>query len=136
MHQSLASSSSFLRARFSHHLVLNMEEEKEHKKIAWINIIETNFGKILAACDKELLGKTLKRGDIEITVSKSFYGGELVDERRLVYTMLDADVLNLIGNEVVRIAKELGLISEDAIIFFDDEESKKIPHAQMYRFYL
>jgi len=104
-------------------------------KIAWIHEIHVEqYGIILAACDRDLLGKTLRRDDIEIVISERFYGGELVDEDELKRRLLQADVLNLIGKRVIQLAEKLGLIHPDSKIFFEDENGEQIPHAQMYRF--
>ncbi len=106
-------------------------------EIAWIKEIETEeYGIILAACDKELLGKKLHKGAIEVVISKRFYGGRLVTLKELKNLMRKADVLNLVGERVVNLAEEMGLIHSDAKIFFEDADGRKIPHAQMYRFFL
>ncbi len=109
-----------------------------HKKddsIAWVKeIITDRYGVIIAACDKELLGKTLKFGEIEIKVSERFYGGKLVNEEELMVLLEEADVLNLIGNKVVEVAERLGLIHPEAKIFFEDSDGRKIPHSMMQKF--
>jgi len=105
------------------------------EKIAWIREIYTDtYGLILAACDKELLGKKLRRGNVVIDVSPKFYGGRLVDREELIILMRKADVLNLMGQKVVSLAEEIGLIHPQAKIFFENDEGEKVPHAQMYRF--
>lgn len=109
-----------------------------HKKddsIAWVKeIITDRYGVIIAACDKELLGKTLKFGEIEINVSERFYGGKLVNEEELMVLLEEADVLNLIGNKVIEVAERLGLIHPEAKIFFEDSAGRKIPHSMMQKF--
>ncbi len=108
---------------------------ESNEKIAWVREISTReFGIIIAACDRELLGKVLKYGKIEIKVSERFYGGRLVSENELRYLLEQADVLNLIGIKVIMIAEELGLIHPEAKIYFEDDKGKKIPHSQMHRF--
>jgi len=107
------------------------------EKIAWVREIDTEeYGVILAACDVELLGKRLRYKDVELVISERFYGGRLVDREELIYLLRNADILNLVGDKVVSIAEELGLIHPNAKIFFEDENGEKIPHAQMYRFYV
>jgi len=108
---------------------------EEHEEFAWIREIrDENYGLILAACDKELLEKELRRQNLTIKVSRRFYGERLVNKEELISLMLEADVLNLMGQKVVSLAEELGLIHPHAKIFFEDEKGEKIPHAQMYRF--
>ncbi|MEM2049701.1 MAG: DUF424 family protein [Thermoproteota archaeon] len=70
--------------------------------------------KIVGACDKELLGKTIKdETGLEVNVAEKFYGGRLVDEEELLKSIQDASSVNLIGNRVVRTVLESGLGSVD-----------------------
>ena len=47
-----------------------------------IGKVHNQNGKIIfACCDKELMDKTLKHGEIEIHLSKSFYGSEKITEK-------------------------------------------------------
>lgn len=65
--------------------------------------------KIIGACDKELLGKTIKdETGLEVNVVKKFYGGRLVDEEELLRSIRDASSANLIGNRVVKTVLERG----------------------------
>ena len=91
------------------------------------------IGIIIAACDEDLLGETLKKGTLDIYVSPNFYGGKLVDSDELVVILKKADSLNLIGEHVVKIAEDIGLIHSEAKIFFRGKDGRKIPHAQMIK---
>ena len=103
--------------------------------IAWVKEIVTDrYGIILAACDRDLLGKVLKFGEIRIEVSERFYGGKLVNEKELIVLLEEADVLNLIGEKVVKIAERMGLIHPEAKLFFEDDQGRKIPHSMMQKF--
>lgn len=66
--------------------------------------------KIIGACDKELLGKTIKdETGLEVNVAEKFYGGRLVDSEELLRIIQDASSVNLIGNRIVRTVLESGL---------------------------
>ncbi len=81
---------------------------------------------ILAACDKELLGKKFRQGIVVLYVKESFYKGELVDEEGLKAAMKFATIMNLVGERCVKIALEEGYIDEDLILYVEG-----VPHAQM-----
>ncbi|MEM0359962.1 MAG: DUF424 family protein [Candidatus Diapherotrites archaeon] len=83
---------------------------------------------VLAACDKELLGKKLEEGKISFIVSESFYGGRLVGKKELSEMMEESENINLVGKKCVEIALEKGLISEGNII-----RIKGVPHAQVFK---
>jgi len=65
--------------------------------------------KIVGACDRELLGKTIRdETGLEVNVVEKFYGGRLVDEEELLRSINDASSVNLIGNRVVKTVLEKG----------------------------
>jgi hypothetical protein len=84
---------------------------------------------LIAACDLELLGKTLEDGDLCIEVREGFYGGEKVDEA-ILYRLLEMSTMaNLVGKKAVGIAIKMGLVDEECVITV-----KGIPHAQALKF--
>jgi len=65
--------------------------------------------KIIGACDRELLGKTIRdETGLEVNVVEKFYGGRLVDEEELLRSINEASSVNLIGNRVVKTVLEKG----------------------------
>ncbi len=100
----------------------------------WVNEIwDPKYGLIIAACDADLLGLTLKKGSLDIYVSERFYGGKLVNKDRLITLMKKAKSINIIGEKVVKIAEENGLIHSEAKIYFRDHGGRYIPHAMMIK---
>ncbi len=67
-------------------------------------------GHVLAACDEELLGKTFSSGKLKLTVTKEFYfDGKLVSKEELERLMDAAEILNLVGDGVIQVAKGRGM---------------------------
>jgi len=100
----------------------------------WVREIRTpNYGTIVAVCDKELLDKKLWKGQLEIVVSKEFYGERLVDEEEIVLILQRASSLNLMGERIIELAEKLGLIHKDAKMYFRDKDGKLVPHALMIK---
>lgn len=85
---------------------------------------------IVAVCDAELLGMELEDEDIRLFVSPSFYKGELVDEERVREELNKATVGNLVGERVIKIAEELGLIDRKGVRYING-----VPHAQFVIFF-
>lgn len=83
---------------------------------------------LLAACDSKLLGETLRSDGIRLTVSKTFYHNETVDEQTLMNMMSEATSMNLVGNGTVSAARKLGLVAEKGTLTVGGEE-----HAQIVR---
>ncbi|MEM1513491.1 MAG: DUF424 family protein [Candidatus Thermoplasmatota archaeon] len=80
---------------------------------------------LVAACDTELLGKTLRDNDIEFKVSEKFYKDIIGDEELLKKNLSLATIGNLVGERCVKCAIEMGLVEPENIIRING-----IPHAQ------
>ncbi len=80
---------------------------------------------LVAACDAELIGKTLREGEIEFHVSKEFYADVLGDEEMLKKHLAKATIANLVGHKAVKCGIEMGMIDEENIL-----KIAGIPHAQ------
>ncbi|MBI2543406.1 MAG: DUF424 family protein [Candidatus Aenigmarchaeota archaeon] len=96
----------------------------------WAKLFTTKTEIVVALCDEELLDKTLdfKKKGVKIKISKHFYGERLVDENIVLKLLNKATIGNLIGKNVVNIAKKHGFISKGNIINIDG-----IPHAQFVK---
>lgn len=68
---------------------------------------------LLAACDRSVLGKTLRDGKIHLTVDRSFYLGAFVNEKMYIESLSICSIANLVGNTVVGIAEREGYVSPD-----------------------
>ncbi|MDH7508713.1 MAG: DUF424 family protein [Methanomassiliicoccales archaeon] len=83
---------------------------------------------VVAACDKDLLGKMFREGELHIEVVKDFYEGEDVDEETLVNRLSIATIANLVGELTVGIAIRHNFINEECVL-----RIAGVPHAQMVR---
>ncbi|MDD1766132.1 MAG: DUF424 family protein [Methanomassiliicoccales archaeon] len=83
---------------------------------------------VVAACDKDLIGKVLRDGDLRLEVSSCFYEGEDVDEEKLLNRLSLATIANLVGKRTVSIAAKHNYINEDCVLTIAG-----VPHAQMVK---
>ena len=83
---------------------------------------------LLAACDVELLGKTLKEGKIVFHVNVKFYKGTKVTVEEAVELMKQCTIVNMVGKKIVKKAIEAGLVHPEAVLLIEG-----IPHAQIVR---
>lgn len=89
--------------------------------------IHTHPGeRILAACDDDIIGMTFRGDGMKITVSEEFYGGESITEETFIERTKSVSIMNIVGNRVVAVAMEAGLITEDNVI-----DIGGVKHAQM-----
>jgi hypothetical protein len=82
-----------------------------------------------AACDEELLGKTLEDHPYCVEVKASFFKGELVedDDNETVAVFRRASSLNLFGDRAVALGVAAGCIDSERVV-----RIKGVPHAQMF----
>lgn len=79
--------------------------------------IHVREGEVLvAACDRELLGKTLSSGDVELHVNESFYGGDVKDVGELRGILAEVTIANLVGNRAVEAAVALGHVNPECTL--------------------
>jgi len=89
---------------------------------------ETEEGLLVAVCDDGLLGETFENGEVSLTVSEEFYGGDAADDDDVVAALGRADVANIVGREAVALAVEAGFVDADNVL--DVGETR---HAQLVR---
>ncbi len=94
----------------------------------YIKIYKNGEHVLVAACDKEVLGKTLKHGNTVVEISRAFYEGEYVSEEELKKALEEATTANLFGEKTIKLGIKCGLIDPDSVIIIDG-----VPHAQIFR---
>lgn len=72
--------------------------------------------RVLAVCDEELLGQTFRDGKKRITVSESFYHGEIVSEEILIERMKSATIMNFVGKKCITVAANQGYVNLENVI--------------------
>ena len=93
-----------------------------------IKIYKKGKDLLIGACDEELIGKKFEDEKFQIDVTKDFYDGERISPEILKKYLEEATIANLVGEETIKAALEMGLIDEECII-----RIKGIPHAQMVK---
>jgi hypothetical protein len=84
-------------------------------------------GDIVAVCDHELLNTTISHGGLSVKISEAFYGNCPASEDMVRAALKKAGNINLMGKRSVKIAIDMGLVTQSGCIMIGD-----IPHAQVY----
>ena len=91
-----------------------------------VNVHKTPEGrKIVAICDKDVLGKVFTEKKIQLDLSSDFYKGEEKAKDEIKRIIVGAYILNLAGENSVKLGIETGVISGECVI-----KIANIPHAQ------
>ncbi len=89
---------------------------------------ETEKGRLIAACDEMLIGKTFRQGKMKLAIDAKFYGKKAVSIEEAVTILEPAEMMNLVGHEIVKAAVDRGLVHPAAVI-----QIAGIPHVQVLR---
>lgn len=84
---------------------------------------------MVAACDEECMGKTFREGRLKLSLETGFYGDALLALGEALVLLEGAEILNLVGANIVNGAIARGLVHPDAVIFIGG-----IPHVQVMKF--
>ena len=94
----------------------------------YLKIHKSGDSTIVALCDRELIGKTLKEGNIKVTITEEFYKGELITREEAVGILSKAGNVNLFGEKAVSCAIECGVVDKDNVKVINE-----VAHAQIFR---
>jgi len=95
----------------------------------YMNLRKISNNMLLAICDAEILGKTLREGRIVFHVKAEFYKGAKVNIEEAVAMIENSTIVNMIGKNVVKKAIEKGYVHPEAVLSIEG-----IPHAQIVKF--
>jgi hypothetical protein len=82
---------------------------------------------LVAACDRDLLGRCLREKELKLDVTENFYKGSLASCKELADMLKDATIANLVGERTVKCAVSRGFIDRENVI-----KICGVPHAQMF----
>ncbi len=94
----------------------------------YIKIHKHGNSTIVAICDRELIGKTLKEGNITVIITEQFYKGEIISEEDAIDIMSRASNINIFGDRAVSCAVRCGVVDKMNVKLIDD-----VAHAQVFR---
>ncbi|MFA5333922.1 MAG: DUF424 family protein [Candidatus Nanoarchaeia archaeon] len=85
---------------------------------------------LLAACDLDLIGKTLKlENGAEVKILESFYQDKEVTEEELIKMAKECTIGNFFGTETINALIKAKIIFKESTI-----ELNGVPHSQLYKF--
>lgn len=86
------------------------------EKTVYVKVYNVGSEVLVAACDKEVLGKRFSEGKLSIEVHEAFYGGGLVTIGEAIEIISKATIANLVGNNIVNEAIRAGLVHPEAVL--------------------
>jgi hypothetical protein len=93
-----------------------------------MNLRKIGNNVLLAMCDAEILGRTLRKGKIVFHVKEEFYKDTKVSIEEAIGMIENSTIVNMIGKNIVQKAIEKGHVHPEAVINIEG-----IPHAQIVK---
>ncbi len=94
----------------------------------YVNLKKIGRNVMLAICDCELLGRTLRQGKIVFHVKDEFYNGGKLAVDEAVRMIENSTIVNMVGKNCVERAIEKGYVHPEAVL-----QIEGIPHAQIVK---
>jgi uncharacterized protein len=90
---------------------LEAQSEKQYiaRRIKWQEAVLVNI------CDEELLGTTVKGGEVDIHISRDYFGAEKVDEDGAIGLVKESSIVNLAGSRIVEKVVSANLATRHAV---------------------
>jgi len=95
----------------------------------YLNLQKVGKNVLLAVCDCDLLGRTLKEGKIVFKIKPEFYKGRKAPLDEAVDLIDNSTIVNLVGKNCVEKAIAEGYVHPDAVLNIEG-----VPHAQIMKF--
>lgn len=107
-----------------------MPGKKDEKSYVYVKVMKVRNEVVVAICDEDILGRMFEDKDkgLKLDVKEGFYRGVKVELRDSIQYIEKATVVNIVGEKVVRLAVEKGLISSSGILWVSG-----VPHAQLIK---
>ena len=80
-----------------------------------VKVTEYQKNKMLNICDFELLGKDVVQNELTMNISKSYYGGQVVNKDEAENLLKTSSIINMVGKDTVSLSIELGIGSEKGV---------------------
>ena len=94
----------------------------------YVNLKQVGRNVLLAVCDSELLGKTLREGKIVFKIKEEFYNGRKATVDEAMGMIDNSTIVNLVGKVCVEKAIAHGYVHPEAVIKIEG-----VPHAQIMK---
>ena len=94
----------------------------------YVNLKKMGRNVLLAICDCEVLGRTLREGKIVFHVKDEFYNGGKGSVEEALGMIENSTIVNMVGRNCVERAIEKGYVHPEAVLRIEG-----IPHAQIVK---
>jgi len=70
---------------------------------------------MLNICDVDLVGKKISEKNLQVDISKNYYGEKIVEKNEAENLLKSSSIINMVGKEIISLSTNLGIGSEKGI---------------------
>ncbi len=94
-----------------------------------VKIVNHQHNRMLNICDADLVGKTVKKSELTLNISKSYFAERIVDQNEAEVLLRKSTVINMVGKETIALSVGLGIGSSKGV-----KEIDGIPFLLVFKF--
>lgn len=94
-----------------------------------VRMVVQQQNRMLNICDAELVGRTVRQSDVEINISKSYYGERIIDEKEAESLLRNSSIINMVGRQTIDLSLKMGIGSSKGV-----KEIEGIPFLIVFKF--
>jgi len=94
-----------------------------------VRVVNRQSNRMLNICDAELVGRILKQSDLEVKLSKSYYGDQVVDEKEAESLLKNSSIINMAGRKIIDLSIKIGVGTVQGV-----KEIEGIPFLIVFKF--
>ena len=80
-------------------------------------------------CDAELVGRTLRQSDLEVKITKNYYGERIVDEKEAESLLRTSSIINMAGRKTIDLSIKIGVGTAKGV-----KEIEGVPFLIVFKF--
>ncbi len=80
-----------------------------------VKILDNQKDRVLNICDADLLGKKIIEDNLNMNISKSYYGEKIVEHKEAQNLLKNSKIINMVGKNTISLSLELGVGSENGV---------------------
>ena len=94
-----------------------------------VRIVNQQNNRMLNICDAELVGRTLKQSDLEVKITKNYYGERIVDEKEAESLLRTSSIINMAGRKTIDLSIKIGVGTAKGV-----KEIEGVPFLIVFKF--
>ena len=80
-----------------------------------VKVTEYQKNLMLNICDADLLGTTISQNELNILISTSYYGDQIIEKDEAKKLLENSTIINMVGKNTISLSLELGIGSKNGV---------------------